>query len=253
MQYSTTVNNARLDAVETTIGASPTLTLYSGSATGNVVSGVTATADLLETGDSLTASGAIDVATSGALSESGDTLVASGTVTSGAVDVETSITLVESDDTLQSTATVASFPVGTSEYPFFSAGFFAAGFFSEGFWGDLIPTTDFEATEPEFLFIYKHNYLSEDLPANLPVYKVGNKLFRLLSGTISTCYKPQLVIRNQTNLRPHYIQYKYDVNSAQPYNIDTCNYIVQTINPSDLRAKSQKSLLIGSSKTFRVR
>ena len=35
MQYSTSVNNARLDAVETTIGTAPTLKLYSGAAPAN--------------------------------------------------------------------------------------------------------------------------------------------------------------------------------------------------------------------------
>lgn len=35
MQYSVAVNNARLDAVETTVGAAPTLNLYSGSAPAN--------------------------------------------------------------------------------------------------------------------------------------------------------------------------------------------------------------------------
>ena len=35
MQYSTSVNNARLDAVETAIGTAPTLKLYSGAAPAN--------------------------------------------------------------------------------------------------------------------------------------------------------------------------------------------------------------------------
>ena len=35
MQYSVAVNNARLDAVETTVGTAPTLNLYSGSAPAN--------------------------------------------------------------------------------------------------------------------------------------------------------------------------------------------------------------------------
>ena len=44
MQYSTTVNNARLDAVETTIGTAPTLTLYSGTAPANCAAADTGTA-----------------------------------------------------------------------------------------------------------------------------------------------------------------------------------------------------------------
>ena len=44
MQYSTTVNNARLDAVEATIGASPTLTLYLGTAPANCAAADTGTA-----------------------------------------------------------------------------------------------------------------------------------------------------------------------------------------------------------------
>ena len=43
MQYSTTVNNARLDAVESTIGASPTLTLYLGSTPANCAAADTGT------------------------------------------------------------------------------------------------------------------------------------------------------------------------------------------------------------------
>ena len=43
MQYSVTVNNARLDVVETTIGASPTLNLYSGSAPANCAAADTGT------------------------------------------------------------------------------------------------------------------------------------------------------------------------------------------------------------------
>jgi len=35
LQYSTTVNNARLDQIETTIGAAPNLMIYSGSAPAN--------------------------------------------------------------------------------------------------------------------------------------------------------------------------------------------------------------------------
>lgn len=44
MQYSVTVNNARLDAVEATIGASPTLTLYSGTIPANCAAADTGTA-----------------------------------------------------------------------------------------------------------------------------------------------------------------------------------------------------------------
>ena len=44
MQYSTAVNNARLDAVETAIGSAPTLTLYSGSAPTNCAAADTGTA-----------------------------------------------------------------------------------------------------------------------------------------------------------------------------------------------------------------
>lgn len=43
MQYSTTVNNARLDAVESTIGASPTLTLYLGAVPANCAAADTGT------------------------------------------------------------------------------------------------------------------------------------------------------------------------------------------------------------------
>lgn len=43
MQYSTTVNNARLDAVETAISTAPTLKLYSGSAPANCASADTGT------------------------------------------------------------------------------------------------------------------------------------------------------------------------------------------------------------------
>ena len=67
------------------------------SATGTVVSGVTATAALLE---------------------AEDTLTASAIVASGVVGVDADITLIESDDTLVSAATVTSIPVGASEYPF---------------------------------------------------------------------------------------------------------------------------------------
>ena len=44
MQYSVSVNNARLDAVETTIGTAPTLTLYSGTAPANCAAADTGTA-----------------------------------------------------------------------------------------------------------------------------------------------------------------------------------------------------------------
>ena len=44
MQYSTPVNNARLDAVETTIGTAPTLTLYSGTTPANCAAADTGTA-----------------------------------------------------------------------------------------------------------------------------------------------------------------------------------------------------------------
>ena len=43
MQYSVTVNNARLNAVEDTIGASPTLNFYSGSAPANCAAADTGT------------------------------------------------------------------------------------------------------------------------------------------------------------------------------------------------------------------
>ena len=43
MQYSTTVNNARLDAVETAISTAPTLKLYSGSAPANCAAADTGT------------------------------------------------------------------------------------------------------------------------------------------------------------------------------------------------------------------
>lgn len=43
MQYSVAVNNARLDAVETAIGAAPTLKLYSGSAPANCAAADTGT------------------------------------------------------------------------------------------------------------------------------------------------------------------------------------------------------------------
>ena len=44
MQYSVSVNNARVDAVETTIGTAPTLTLYSGTAPANCAAADTGTA-----------------------------------------------------------------------------------------------------------------------------------------------------------------------------------------------------------------
>ena len=44
MQYSVAVNNARLDAVEVTIGAAPTLTLYSGTIPSNCAAADTGTA-----------------------------------------------------------------------------------------------------------------------------------------------------------------------------------------------------------------
>ena len=44
MQYSVSVNNARLDAVETTIGTAPTLTLYSGTVPSNCAAADTGTA-----------------------------------------------------------------------------------------------------------------------------------------------------------------------------------------------------------------
>lgn len=43
MQYSVTVNNARLDSVETAIGTAPTLNLYSGSAPANCAAADTGT------------------------------------------------------------------------------------------------------------------------------------------------------------------------------------------------------------------
>lgn len=43
MQYSVAVNNARLDAVETAIGAAPTLKLYTGSAPANCAAADTGT------------------------------------------------------------------------------------------------------------------------------------------------------------------------------------------------------------------
>ncbi len=43
MQYSVTVNNARLDAVETAISTAPTLKLYSGSAPANCAAADTGT------------------------------------------------------------------------------------------------------------------------------------------------------------------------------------------------------------------
>lgn len=43
MQYSVTVNNARLDVVETAIGTAPTLNLYSGSAPANCAAADTGT------------------------------------------------------------------------------------------------------------------------------------------------------------------------------------------------------------------
>lgn len=43
MQYSTTVNNARLDAVETAISTAPTLKLYSGAAPANCAAADTGT------------------------------------------------------------------------------------------------------------------------------------------------------------------------------------------------------------------
>ena len=43
MQYSITVNNARLDAVETAISTAPTLKLYSGSSPANCASADTGT------------------------------------------------------------------------------------------------------------------------------------------------------------------------------------------------------------------
>lgn len=60
MQYSVTVNNARLDAVETAIGTAPTLNLYSGSAPANCAAADTGTllATLTLPSDWMTAAGA---------------------------------------------------------------------------------------------------------------------------------------------------------------------------------------------------
>lgn len=43
MQYSVSVNNARLDAIETTTGAAPSLKIYSGSAPANCAAADTGT------------------------------------------------------------------------------------------------------------------------------------------------------------------------------------------------------------------
>ena len=80
----------------------------------------------LSTAGSATGTGSMEGMAGVAVASSGELSAAANGSLSGTAVLSMSVTGV-----LSSTG----IPVGTSEYPFFSAGFWSAGFFSDGFWG----------------------------------------------------------------------------------------------------------------------